>query len=61
MVLGAIEATRIIDGVVSATTPTLRPVSFVRCLGSGNLFIVLSCMRLLGRLRNAHHMKWSAT
>eukprot|EP00971_Amphidinium_carterae_P067152 1329302-Amphidinium_carterae.1 len=61
MVLDVIVVTRIIDVVVWDITQTLRSASFVRCLGSGNPSIVRSCARLLGRLKSAHHMKWSAT
>eukprot|EP00971_Amphidinium_carterae_P323573 6430359-Amphidinium_carterae.1 len=61
MVLAVIVVIRTIVGVGSATTLTLETVSFVLCLESDNRCTVLSCMRLLGRLRSARHMKWSAT
>eukprot|EP00971_Amphidinium_carterae_P308224 6125510-Amphidinium_carterae.1 len=61
MVLVVIVAIRTIDGVELATTLILRSASFVRYPDCDSPFTVLSCMLLLERLRNARHMKWSAT
>eukprot|EP00971_Amphidinium_carterae_P188542 3742477-Amphidinium_carterae.1 len=56
-----IVATHTTEDAVLAITLTPRLESFVLYRDCDSRFTVPSCMLLLERLRNAHHMKWSAT